>query len=93
MLLIRTVISDTSFESGASEDYAIPPDALSQIDSTYMDASMPSLLMRASYVDSPNKKMESLEKVCLNEHQTKLFAQKQIFSTIFYLFNFSLVIW
>lgn len=28
-----------------------------------MDASMPSLLMRASYADSPNKKMESLEKV------------------------------
>lgn len=49
-----------------SEDYAIPPDALSQIDSTYMDASMPSLLMRASFVDSPNKKMESLEKVKLN---------------------------
>lgn len=59
----KIVISDTSFESGMSEDYAIPPDALSQIDSTYMDASMPSLMMRASYVDSPNKKMESLEKV------------------------------
>ena len=46
-----------------SEDYAIPPDALSQADSTYMDASLPSILMRSSYVDSPNKKMESLEKV------------------------------
>lgn len=57
------VISDTSFESGMSEDYAIPPDALSQADSTYMDASLPSILMRSSYVDSPNKKMESLEKV------------------------------
>lgn len=57
------VISDTSFESGLSEDYAIPPDALSQADSTYMDASIPSILMRSSYVDSPNKKMESLEKV------------------------------
>lgn len=57
------VISDTSFESGLSEDYAIPPDAVSQADSTYMDASLPSILMRSSYVDSPNKKMESLEKV------------------------------
>lgn len=57
------VISDTSFESGLSEDYAIPPDALSQAESTYMDASLPSILMRSSYVDSPNKKMESLEKV------------------------------
>lgn len=57
------VISDTSFESGLSEDYAIPPDALSQADSTYMEASLPSILMRSSYVDSPNKKMESLEKV------------------------------
>lgn len=47
-----------------SDDYAIPPDALSQSESTCMDASMPSLLMRASYADSPNKKMESLEKVC-----------------------------
>lgn len=28
-----------------------------------MDASMPSLLMRQSYVDSPSKKIESLEKV------------------------------
>ncbi|XP_031629061.1 uncharacterized protein CG43867 isoform X3 [Contarinia nasturtii] len=56
------VISDTSFESGMSEDYAIPPDALSQADSTYMDASLPSILLRSSYVDSPNKKMESLEK-------------------------------
>ena len=57
------VISDTSFESGMSDDYAIPPDALSQSESTCMDASMPSLLMRTSYADSPNKKMESLEKV------------------------------
>lgn len=58
------VISDTSFESGLSEDYAIPPDAVSQADSiSYMDASIPSILMRSSYVDSPNKKMECLEKV------------------------------
>lgn len=28
-----------------------------------MDASMPSFMMRASYADSPNKKLESLEKV------------------------------
>ncbi|XP_037914351.1 uncharacterized protein CG43867 isoform X5 [Hermetia illucens] len=46
---------------GMSDDYAIPPDAVSE--STCMDASMPSLLMRASYADSPNKKLESLEKV------------------------------
>ncbi|XP_055841558.1 uncharacterized protein CG43867 isoform X4 [Episyrphus balteatus] len=45
---------------GLSDDYAIPPDAISE--STCMDASMPSLLMRASYVDSPNRKPESLEK-------------------------------
>ena len=55
------VISDTSFESGMSDDYAIPPDAVSE--STCMDASMPSLMMRASYADSPNKKLETLEKV------------------------------
>lgn len=56
-----TVISDLSFESGLSDDYALPPDAVSE--STCMDASMPSLLMRQSYVDSPSKKIESLEKV------------------------------
>lgn len=56
-----TVISDLSFESGLSDDYALPPDAVSE--STCMDASMPSLLMRQSYVDSPSKKLESLEKV------------------------------
>lgn len=67
--LHEIVISDTSFESGMSEDYAIPPDAMSQIDSTYMDASLPSLLMRSSYVDSPSKKMESLEKVNLPKEE------------------------
>ncbi|XP_034672159.1 uncharacterized protein CG43867 isoform X10 [Drosophila subobscura] len=46
---------------GLSDDYALPPDAVSE--STCMDASMPSLLMRASYVDSPSKKIESLEKM------------------------------
>lgn len=46
-----------------SDDYAIPPDALSQSESSCMDASMPSFMMRASYADSPNKKLESLEKV------------------------------
>ncbi|XP_036339230.1 uncharacterized protein CG43867 isoform X4 [Rhagoletis pomonella] len=56
-----TVISDISFESGLSDDYALPPDAVSE--STCMDASMPSLLMRQSYVDSPSKKIESLEKM------------------------------
>lgn len=40
-------------------DYAIPPDALSHCES--MHASLPSI-MRASYIDSPNKKMETLEK-------------------------------
>ncbi|XP_050082258.1 uncharacterized protein CG43867 isoform X3 [Anopheles aquasalis] len=57
------VMSELSFESGLSDDYAIPPDAVSTIDTTCMDASMPSLLMRTSYADSPNKKMETLEKV------------------------------
>ncbi|XP_053671463.1 uncharacterized protein CG43867 [Anopheles nili] len=57
------VISELSFESGLSDDYAIPPDAVSTVDTTCMDASMPSLLMRTSYADSPNKKMETLEKV------------------------------
>ncbi|XP_017852131.1 uncharacterized protein CG43867 isoform X3 [Drosophila busckii] len=56
-----TVISDLSFESGLSDDYALPPDAVSE--TTCMDASMPSLLMRQSYVDSPSKKLESLEKM------------------------------
>lgn len=46
-----------------SDDYAIPPDAVSHSETTCMDASMPSLLMRTSYADSPNRKMESLEKV------------------------------
>lgn len=57
------VISKNSFESGISEDYAIPPDALSQVDSSLMDASLPSLHMRTSYADSPYKKLEPLEKV------------------------------
>ncbi|GLV35231.1 uncharacterized protein CBL_01620 [Carabus blaptoides fortunei] len=56
------VVSDTSFESGMSDDYAIPPDALS-CDTTSIESSMPSLLMRvSSYMDSPNKRVESLEK-------------------------------
>lgn len=78
------VISDTSFESGLSEDYAIPPDAVSQADSTYMDASLPSILMRSSYVDSPNKKMESLEKVkrLLNQ------AEELNFNPITFCFHF-----
>lgn len=54
-----TIISltDTSLESGLSEDYAIPPDALS---STSLESSMPSSLMRVSG-ESP-KRQESLEK-------------------------------
>jgi len=51
------VFTDTSLESGLSEDYAIPPDALS---STSLESSMPSLLMRVSG-ESP-KRQESLEK-------------------------------
>lgn len=51
------LVTDTSLESGLSEDYAIPPDALS---STSLESSMPSLLMRVSG-ESP-KKQESLEK-------------------------------
>ncbi|KAI4474850.1 hypothetical protein M0804_014638 [Polistes exclamans] len=53
----KSVKRDTSLESGLSEDYAIPPDALS---STSLESSMPSLLMRVSG-ESP-KKQESLEK-------------------------------
>ncbi|XP_078038338.1 uncharacterized protein CG43867 isoform X4 [Augochlora pura] len=53
----KSVKRDTSLESGLSEDYAIPPDALS---STSLESSMPSLLMRVSG-DSP-KRQESLEK-------------------------------
>ncbi|XP_018571697.1 uncharacterized protein CG43867 isoform X3 [Anoplophora glabripennis] len=48
---------DTSFESGMSDDYAVPPDALS-CDTTSLESSM---LLRASYLDSP-KRIESLEK-------------------------------
>lgn len=40
-----------------SDDYAVPPDALS-CDTTSLESS---LLLRASYLDSP-KKIESLEK-------------------------------
>ncbi|XP_015126235.1 uncharacterized protein CG43867 isoform X7 [Diachasma alloeum] len=53
----KSVKRDTSLESGLSEDYAIPPDALS---STSLESSMPSLLMRVSG-ESP-KRLESLEK-------------------------------
>jgi hypothetical protein len=52
-----------SFESGLSDDYAIPPDAVSTNDTTFMDTSMPSIMMKTSYADSPNKKIETLEKV------------------------------
>lgn len=60
-------MTDTSFESGMSDDYAVPPDALSccGADTTSIESSMPSLLMRvSSYLDSPNKRVagESLEK-------------------------------
>ncbi|XP_050294781.1 uncharacterized protein CG43867 isoform X3 [Anthonomus grandis grandis] len=51
------VISDISFESGLSDDYAVPPDALS-CDTASLESSM---MLRASYLDSP-KRIESLEK-------------------------------
>ncbi|CAH1104077.1 unnamed protein product [Psylliodes chrysocephalus] len=51
-------VSDTSFESGMSDDYAVPPDALS-CDTTSLESSM--LLRASSYLDSP-KRIESLEK-------------------------------
>lgn len=41
-------------------DYAIPPDAISN-DALSMHTSLPSM-MRASYIDSPNKKTDTLEK-------------------------------
>jgi hypothetical protein len=41
-------------------DYAIPPDAISG-DALSMHISLPSM-MRASYIDSPNKKTDTLEK-------------------------------
>ncbi|XP_076257241.1 uncharacterized protein CG43867 isoform X4 [Rhynchophorus ferrugineus] len=50
-------VSDISFESGLSDDYAVPPDALS-CDTTSLESSM---MLRASYLDSP-KRIESLEK-------------------------------
>ena len=61
---------DTSFESGTSDDYAIPPDAVSST-SVSFESSLPSLLLRSSYLDSPNKTKgtESLEK---SGHLTKL---------------------
>lgn len=40
-----------------SDDYAVPPDALS-CDSTSLESS----ILRTSYLDSPNKKSESIEK-------------------------------
>ncbi|XP_057660411.1 uncharacterized protein CG43867 isoform X4 [Diorhabda carinulata] len=49
---------DTSFESGMSDDYAVPPDALS-CDTTSLESSM--LLRASTYLDSP-KRIESLEK-------------------------------
>ncbi|KAL0266885.1 UNVERIFIED_CONTAM: hypothetical protein PYX00_009315 [Menopon gallinae] len=61
---------DTSFESGTSDDYAIPPDAISSTSISF-ESSLPSLLVRSSYLDSPSKTKgtESLEKT---GHLTKL---------------------
>ncbi|EEB20222.1 conserved hypothetical protein [Pediculus humanus corporis] len=54
---------DTSFESGTSDDYAIPPDAVSSTSASF-ESSIPSILVRSSYMDSPTKTkgIESLEK-------------------------------
>lgn len=50
------------FES-ETMDYAIPPDALSTNDILAMHTSLPSTMMRASYIDSPNRKTtDTLEK-------------------------------
>lgn len=78
-----TVISDLSFESGLSDDYALPPDAVSE-STCPMDASMPSLLMRQSYVDSPSKKLEALEKVGL---KFSFFLFKSKFNYNFFFFR------
>lgn len=67
LFCLSCYMTDTSFESGMSDDYAVPPDALSccGADTTSIESSMPSLLMRvSSYLDSPSKRVagESLEK-------------------------------
>ncbi|KAK6621022.1 hypothetical protein RUM43_011325 [Polyplax serrata] len=61
--LLPSKARDTSFESGTSDDYAIPPDAVSSTSISF-DSSMPSILVRSSYLDSPTKTkgVESLEK-------------------------------
>ncbi|XP_034239350.1 uncharacterized protein CG43867 isoform X3 [Thrips palmi] len=49
----KSIRRDTSLESGLSEDYAIPPDAFSGCETSSIDSSMPSLLMRvSSYADN-----------------------------------------
>lgn len=55
--VLFSLLLDTSLESGLSEDYAIPPDALSL---TSLESSIPNLLMRVSGESS--KRQESLEK-------------------------------
>ncbi|KAJ1528437.1 hypothetical protein ONE63_006849 [Megalurothrips usitatus] len=44
----KSMRRDTSLESGLSEDYAIPPDAFSGCETSSIESSMPSLLMRVS---------------------------------------------
>lgn len=46
--MIIFFFADTSLESGLSEDYAIPPDAFSGCETSSIESSMPSLLMRVS---------------------------------------------
>lgn len=55
-------IKEVLFES-ETMDYAIPPDALSNNEILAMHASLPSTILRASYIDSPNRKTtDTLEK-------------------------------
>ncbi|XP_052123012.1 uncharacterized protein CG43867 isoform X4 [Frankliniella occidentalis] len=71
----KSIRRDTSLESGLSEDYAIPPDAFSGCETSSIESSMPSLLMRvSSYAENTlgkaqlpiyqttNRQTESLEK-------------------------------
>lgn len=48
-----------------SSDYAIPPDAMSEIElPQVIESAIPAILLRSSYVDSPVKRVEVSEKVC-----------------------------
>ncbi|XP_055388062.1 uncharacterized protein CG43867-like isoform X2 [Condylostylus longicornis] len=57
----QRVPSRPAFESGISDDYALPPDAV--LEPIGLDNTTQLLIARSSYVDSPNRKIESFEKV------------------------------